>query len=190
MSHTTPSTLSPSAAAFSFSRRNQLSSGGTSTWLSMRAVSSSLGVRSTSRVRTAPSYAACVTANVTPPVVSPSTRQAARYAMPSGRGAGAADAAAPKSSSAAKSAQIRLFIFPMPPLFSRFAENRHPYNERAGAGPASFFRHMKMMYGAARASLRKSIRYFDGSIHYFVIYAENGVRNLCIMYFLSFFVMI
>ena len=152
MSHATPNTLSPSAAAFSFSRRNQLSSGGSSTWLSMRAVSSSLGVRSTSRVRDAPSYAACVTANVTPPVVSPSTRHAARYVsgMPSG-GAGAADAAAPRSSSAAKSAQIRLFIFPMPPLFSRFAENRHPYNERAGAGPASFFRHMKMMYDARGA---------------------------------------
>ena len=108
MSHTTPSTLSPSAAAFSFSRRNQLSSGGSSTWLSMRAVSSSLGVRSTSRVRDAPSYAASVTANVTPSVVSPSTRHAARYVMPSGRGA--ADAVAPRSSSAATSAQIRLFI--------------------------------------------------------------------------------
>ncbi len=60
----------------------------------------------------------------------------------------------------------------------------------AGEKPASFFLHMKMMYGAARASLRKTIRYFDGSIHYFVIYAENGVRNLCKMYFLSFFVMI
>ena len=107
MSHTTPSTLSPSAAAFSFSRRNQLSSGGSSTWLSMRAVFPSLGVRSTSRVRDAPSYAACVTANVTPSVVSPSTRHAARYVMPSGRGA--ADAA-PRSSSAATSAQIRFFI--------------------------------------------------------------------------------
>ena len=60
----------------------------------------------------------------------------------------------------------------------------------AGEKPASFFLHMKMMYGAARASFRKTIRYFDGSIHYFVIYAENGVRNLCRMYSLSFFVMI
>lgn len=54
---------------------------------------------------------------------------------------------------------------------------------------APFFLHTEMMCAPA-GFLSETIRYFDGSIHYFVIYAENGVRNLCIMYFLSFFVMI